>query len=139
MTDDPVPAPHSGNEAVAEPSASGLLEVPEFSAAPGGVKPDINQITPLPGWGPQDPEWDAGKHRAIVQAELARRLIWVLLVVLFLGAALLSTTRWTGIKPQDVASFFGIAFGAVVTLATAATSFWFGSQDREPRTRTRRP
>jgi hypothetical protein len=31
------------------------------------------------------------------------------------------------------AALFGVAFGAIVTLTTAATSFWFGAQHERKR------
>ncbi len=71
--------------------------------------------------------WNPEEYSMQTQARLAFRLIWVLVGVLVGGAAMFTTTRWTGLMTKDVTAFFGIAFGAVVTLTTAATSFWFGS------------
>jgi len=97
--------------------------VPEFTLVPN-EKPEMHDL----GAPPTETRWNADKHTAVVQASLAFRLIWVLVGVLVAGGALFSTTKWTGLLPKDVTGFFGIAFGAVVTLATAATSFWFGTQ-----------
>jgi hypothetical protein len=114
---------------VSEPT-DGYLEAPEFerladrTTREGAVAPLIDNVAPST----TASTWDADKHTALVQAELARRLIWVLTGVLLGGAALLSTGKWTGLSAQSVSNFFSVAFGAVVTLTTAATSFWFGSR-----------
>jgi len=71
----------------------------------------------------------------LVQATLAIRLIWLLAGVLLGGGILLGTVKWTGLAAKDVVDFFGLAFAAVVTLTTAATSFWFGSQRERTRSR----
>jgi hypothetical protein len=63
------------------------------------------------------------QHTAKTQARLAFYLIMMLAGVFLSGAALLVTTKGTGLKATDVPNFFGAAFAAVVTLAAAATSF----------------
>lgn len=113
----------------------GLTSIPEFSSLDEVESEKAGQVTAasrdrliedLPTT--KDTAWDPERHAATVQAQLAFRLIWVLVGVIVVGAGLLATSKWTGIKAQNVSDFFGIAFAAVVTLTTAATSFWFGSQ-----------
>ena len=120
-----------GNASAEENAASSTSEqsslvddVPEFKPAPRGERADIEDISPRV----KERNWDPDEHAQKVQAKLAFRLIWVLSGVLLGGAAVLCTTRWTDLKTADVTNFFAVAFGAIVTLATAATSFWFGSQ-----------
>jgi hypothetical protein len=125
------PSPVEPQLTTADPLAASLVSaVPEFSALPGDAKPDIDQINPS---STRSSDWNAAKHAALVQAQLARRLIWVLAGVLAGGGGLLATVKWTGLTAHDVTDFFGVAFGAVVTLTTAATSFWFGSQSERVR------
>jgi hypothetical protein len=114
--------------------AESLLElekVPEFDKhVTNGAQEVISSFDV----GTKESTWDpADKHAAYVQAKIAFRLIWVLIGVLAGGGALLATTKWTGLPTKDVSSFFGVAFAAVVTLTTAATSFWFGSQKERSR------
>ena len=116
---------NAGAEAVAPPELVSVLAAPEFSLAPAGAHTDIDHLKPSDV---KEANWNPDKHAALVQAQLAFRLIWVLVGVLVGGGSLISTTKWTGLATKDVTDFFGVAFGAVVTLATAATSFWFGSQ-----------
>jgi hypothetical protein len=113
------------------PNPEEFEDVPEFdknaTAGDHEVIKSFNVGTKESTWDPAD------KHAAYVQAKIAYRLIWVLVGVLVGGGALLSTTKWTGLQTRDVSSFFGVAFAAVVTLTTAATSFWFGSQKERSR------
>jgi hypothetical protein len=104
-----------------------LSQVPEFSATTA-EEHAAPRIETLRAASADTKLWDENEHTAKTQATLAFRLIWVLAGVLLGGAALLATTSWTGLASKDVTDFFGVAFGAVVTLTTAATSFWFGSQ-----------
>jgi hypothetical protein len=107
-----------------ESGAAGIPDAPEFSPVTVDDLPVIETIKPAT----RTERWDPEQHRAFTQSRVTFTLIWVLIAVLILGAALLSTTRWTGITAQDVSDFFGVAFAAVVTLVTAATSFWFGTE-----------
>lgn len=116
-------------EIAASAAVVDLLRVPEFSLLPPGEKPDIDKIET----GTKEETWNPDQYAAFVQSSLAFRLIWVLAGVLLGGAGLLVTTKWTGLMAKDVTDFFGIAFGAVVTLTTAATSFWFGTQRERAR------
>ena len=102
-----------------------LLAVPEFSKAPEGARLDINS---LPTASFKKEPWNKEEHDAKTQARLAFRLLWVLVLLILIGAGALVTVKWTGLQTKDVETFFGVAFSAVVTLTTAATSFWFGSQ-----------
>lgn len=126
MADDPASRTRS-----AAPPKPDLLEHPEFTRVGGTVRPSITITSVEPRV--KEEVWDPDEHAAKVQSKLAFRLIWVLAGVLLGGAALLSTTKWTGLASKDVTSFFGVAFAAVVTLTTAATSFWFGSQRERSR------
>jgi hypothetical protein len=111
-------------------SAARDLDAPEFGPVTaddltrepiiGTIKPGRDDI--------KTEAWNPDQFTAFTQSRVTFRLIWVLGGVLVLGAALLSTTPLTKITAQDVTDFFGIAFGAVVTLVTAATSFWFGTE-----------
>lgn len=107
-----------------ESSAASIPDAPEFSPVTVDTLPVIETIKPAT----RTERWDPEQHRATTQSRVTFLLVWVLISVLILGAALLSTTRWTGITAQDVSDFFGVAFAAVVTLVTAATSFWFGTE-----------
>lgn len=120
----------------------GLDAVPEFSPLTaeevGGTAEAVravkeNLIADLPSTATTT--WNPEQHTAVTQAKIAFRLIWVLVGVIAVGAVLLATSKWTGLKAENVSDFFGVAFGAVVTLATAATSFWFGSQKHRSPTR----
>jgi hypothetical protein len=117
-------------EDTASSAVVNLLKAPEFSLLPAGEKTDIDKIET----GTKEESWNPDQYAAFVQSSLAFRLIWVLAGVLLGGAGLLVTTKWTGLMAKDVTDFFGIAFGAVVTLTTAATSFWFGTQRERART-----
>ena len=111
-------------------AAARALDAPEFGPVTADDltrEPIIETIKP----GRDDIKtetWNREKFTASTQSRVTFGLILVLVVVLLLGAALLSTTPWTKITAQDVTDFFGIAFSAVVTLVTAATSFWFGTE-----------
>lgn len=127
----PQAAPATTTTAVNRAEAA-LLEVPEFSPLPPGAETEIASVQPKT----KEPTWNPDQYTASVQSKLAFRLIWVLVGVLLGGAALVSTTKWTGLAVKDVTNFFGVAFAAVVTLATAATSFWFGSQRAQSKSGT---
>lgn len=109
-----------------------LLQAPEFSAADPRMTA-AERATFIADFKVEDKKkhWNQAKHTAETQADLAKALILIVAGVLLVGAGLLVSTKWTGLQTRDVLEFFGVAFAAVVTLATAATSFWFGSRTHE--------
>ncbi len=124
-----LPSDEKGGGTAAEstpPERDAYLGVEEFEKIelhPGEATSVVHNFTPKA----KTKAWNPDEYTMQTQARLAFRLIWVLVGVLVGGAAIFTTTRWTGLATKDVTDFFGIAFAAVVTLTTAATSFWFGS------------
>lgn len=76
--------------------------------------------------------WPRGRvsieeRREDVREFLARRLVWVLVLTLVLGAGLMATRAQTGVSAEDTRMFFQVAFTGIISLVSAATGFYFGS------------
>lgn len=61
---------------------------------------------------------------------LARGLIWILGATVFAIVALLATTRWTGLTPEEISNSTAAVFTALVSLTGSALGFYFGTKDR---------
>lgn len=93
-------APPIGADGTTDVAETALLEAPEFSPLPPDAPTDITSVEP----NTKEPQWNPDQYAAFIQAKIAFRLIWVLAGVLLGGAALLSTSKWTGLASKDVTS-----------------------------------
>lgn len=93
---------------------------PPAGGLPGLIKP------------PAEKKYDPEKELGDARRELARRLLYVLVLVILLHTGLLTFAMLTS---KDIASLSGIfetMFAAVVTLVSAATGFYFGARTETP-------
>lgn len=70
------------------------------------------------------------QEREIVRGELARKLVRTLNITLVAVAALLVTSRWTGLDLKTAKEFFDPILSAVIALVSSALGFYFGSSER---------
>lgn len=75
-------------------------------------------------------------HDDQVRRLLATRLLWLLTGTICAGILLLVTTPLTGLDAEDVKSWFGVIFTAVLTLVSTAVGFYFGAESRKQGTQT---
>ena len=62
-----------------------------------------------------------------VRAQLAFRLIWILVGVIAAGIVLMATAQWTDVdRIANIGSVALTVFTSIVTLVSAATGFYFG-------------
>lgn len=61
-----------------------------------------------------------------VRPRLAKAILWLLAGTIVLHAAMLATSRWTGLAPGEVSSVFNTTFAGLMTLAGTALGFYFG-------------
>lgn len=70
--------------------------------------------------------WNQEKERESLRGTLAKRLLWLLSVVIVLGIALLATANITGVNVAEARLFVEIVFSSVATLVGAVTGFYYG-------------
>lgn len=58
---------------------------------------------------------------------LAKRVLWLLTLVIVLYAVLVSTKAFTGVATDDIAPWFNTVFTGLMTLAGSAVGFYFGN------------
>lgn len=71
--------------------------------------------------------FDPMRHHAKSQRKIAQFLLWVLAGCLLGGAALVVTTRWTGLPVEDAKDVFSNALTAVIGIVGAVTGYYFAA------------
>lgn len=70
-------------------------------------------------------------HKEKVQWRLARYLTLLLASTILIAAAMLASTKWTGVSPEDITVMFAPLFTALVALVGSAVGFYYGSERRD--------
>jgi hypothetical protein len=71
---------------------------------------------------------DIHGRREYVRELLAKRLVWVLGLTILAGFLLVATITWTKLNEEDIRSFFGMVFTAIVALVSSVVGYYFGSE-----------